>query len=265
MTPVESQAPAARVIPLLDLTSLGDDDTAADIEALCAKAITPFGSVASICTWPRFVATAVEALTGTGIPVCAVANFPAGDDDVMLGPGSVVDQGRGASRVAAEAAAMVDAGAEEVDVVVPWRRLAAGDDAPVTQVVAAVRAEVGSEIVVKAILETGELVDEQLIVRAGHLALDGGADFLKTSTGKTARSATHDAVRTLAHVVVEREPDVGLRGVKISGGVATTDQAVAYLDIMDAAIGADRVSPATVRFGASRLLSAVLADLGPES
>jgi deoxyribose-phosphate aldolase len=239
---------AARALPLLDLTSLGADDTEADIERLCSDAATPAGPVASVCIWPRFVARAVDLLDGTGIPVAAVANFPEGDDDDR--------------RAVADAASIVAAGGGEVDVVVPWRRLAAGDGAPVTRLVAAVRSEIGPGIVLKAILETGELAQPDLIERAGRLALDGGADFLKTSTGKTEHSATPEAAEILLRVLAERAGPEGPAGIKISGGVGTTEQAGVYLALADEAFGADRVSPATMRFGASRLLGALLADLG---
>jgi len=239
---------AARVLPLLDLTSLGADDTPADIERLCARASTPAGPVASVCIWPRFVAQAVALLDGTGIPVCAVANFPDGDDDD--------------ARAVSDAAAIVAAGGVEVDVVVPWRGLAAGEGEPVRRLVAAVRSEIGPDLVLKAILETGELADERLIALAGGLALDGGADFLKTSTGKTEHSATPEAARVLLSVLSERAGADGPAGLKVSGGVGTTEQAAVYLALADEVLGADRISPATLRFGASRLLGALLEELG---
>ena len=248
MTTDELRTVAARALPLLDLTSLGADDTPADIERLCADADTPAGPVASVCIWPRFVARAVDLLDGTGIPVCAVANFPEGDDDDR--------------RAVSDAADIVAAGGVEVDVVVPWRRLAAGESEPVRRLVAAVRDEIGPDLVLKAILETGELVDAALIAQAGHLALDGGADFLKTSTGKTEHSATPEAAGVLLEVLAERAGPDGPAGIKISGGVGTTEQAAVYLRLADDALGPDRISPATMRFGASRLLAALLAELG---
>lgn len=250
MTTDDARTVAARALPLVDLTSLGSDDTPADIERLCAAAQTPSGPVASVCVWPRFVAQAVEALAGTTIPVAAVANFPEGDDD----------DGRAVS----DAAAIVAAGGAEVDVVVPWRTLAAGDPAPVERLVAAVRAEIGSDVVLKAILETGELVERELIAEAGVRALAGGADFLKTSTGKTERSATPEAAQTLLEVLGDPERAPRQRhpvGLKVSGGVSTVDQAAVYLDLADRALGAENVSAKTFRFGTSRLLDAILLEL----
>lgn len=251
---------AARVLPLVDLTSLGDNDAPADIERLCADAQTPVGPVAAVCVWPRFVAQAVDLLAGTGIPVAAVANFPEGDDD---------DE-----RARADAAAIVEAGGTEVDVVVPWRLLVDGGwsadptaaDAAITRLVAATRAEIGDGIALKAILETGELADAHLIGRAGRAALDGGADFLKTSTGKTAHSATPEAVEVLLGVLNHHAdpggPDEGtLRGLKVSGGVGTVEQAAVYLAMAEQCYGT--VGPDQLRFGASRLLGSLLEALAP--
>ena len=250
---------AAQVLPLLDLTSLGQDDRPADIDRLCAAAQSPAGPVAAVCVWPRFVAQAVDALAGTGIPVAAVANFPEGDDDD--------------DRARADATAIVAAGGTEVDVVVPWRLLADGGgaaaDAAVTRLVAATRSEIGDDVALKAILETGELADAGLIGRAGLAALEGGADFLKTSTGKTAHSATPEAAQVLIgvlnHFADPGGPDGGvLRGLKVSGGVGTVAQAAVYLAMAEECYGT--VGPDQLRFGASRLLDALLEVLdGPSS
>lgn len=255
MTSADPAKVARRVVPLVDLTSLGSDDRPADIDRLCADAQTPVGPVAAVCVWPRFVAQAVDALAGTGIPVAAVANFPEGDDDD--------------DRARADAAAIVEAGGTEVDVVVPWRLLAAGGssaepteaDAAITRLVAATRSEIGDDIALKAILETGELGDRDLIARAGLAALEGGADFLKTSTGKTATSATPEAVEVLLgvlnHFADPGGPERGrLRGLKVSGGVGTVDQAAVYLAMAEECYGT--VGPDQLRFGASRLLGALL-------
>ncbi len=238
---------ARRILGLVDLTSLGEDDTPEDIAALCQAAVTDHGPVASVCVWPRFVAQAVKALDSTAIPVCAVANFPAGADDV--------DLARADSRL------IVDAGGGEVDVVVPWRDLAAGRDGAVERLVTAVRDEIGPSVLLKAILETGELDRTPLIEQAAVEALDGGADVLKTSTGKTATSATPAAAETLIAVVRAHGTGPNGPGIKISGGVSTLGQAIEYLDLVDAGLGSDWVGPRTFRFGASRLLGALMATI----
>ena len=243
---VDRTAVATRVLPLIDLTSLGDDDQPSDIERLCANAVTPVGSVASVCVWPRFVAQAVDALADTGVATCAVANFPAGADD--------------AAQAIADARTIVDAGGVEVDVVVPWRAYAAGATGAVERLVAAVRAVLDPPIVLKAILETGELEDPHVIAGAAREALAGGADFLKTSTGKTQRSATPEAAAVLLSVL-GTGPGGPDGGIKVSGGVSTVEQASLYLGLIDAAFGEDRVGPQIARFGASRLLDDVLAAI----
>ncbi|MEL6981559.1 MAG: deoxyribose-phosphate aldolase [Actinomycetota bacterium] len=249
---------AARVLPLLDLTSLGEDDQPADIDRLCADAQSPAGPVAAVCVWPRFVAQAVDRLAGTGIPVAAVANFPEGDDDD--------------DRARADASAIVEAGGTEVDVVVPWRLLVdgaadgSGSEEAITRLVAATKAEIGDGVALKAILETGELVGADPIGRAALAALDGGADFLKTSTGKTARSATPEAAQVLIGALTQHadrgRPDGGRpRGLKVSGGVGTVEQAAVYLAMAEECYGS--VGPDQLRFGASRLLGALLEVLNP--
>jgi deoxyribose-phosphate aldolase len=180
---------------------------------------------------------------GVGVPVAAVANFPAGEDDPDL--------------AAREAAGAVEAGAAEVDVVVPWRAFAAGDDGAIERIVAATRAAVGEGTGLKAILETGSLEGPDAIRRAGRSALDAGADFLKTSTGKHGRGATLDATRVLLEVV----RDAGHGAVKASGGVRTADQAAEYLALADEVMGAGWATPERFRIGASSLVDDLLAKL----
>jgi len=238
---------AQRILPLVDLTSLGDADEPADVDRLCGQAVTPFGSVASVCIWPRFVAQAASALEGTDVQTCAVANFPAGDDDPEL--------------AVSDASAIVEAGGHEVDVVIPWRSLADGALGSVERLVGAVRSEIGAEVVLKAILETGELADSDLITTAALESLAGGADFLKTSTGKTEHSATPEAVETLVGVLKDHGTTAGGPGIKVSGGVSTVADASVYLGLVDSGFGADWVGPRTMRFGASRLLDDLLRAL----
>ncbi len=235
---------AARILPLLDLTSLGDDDVPADITRLCQAATTTHGSVASVCVWPRFVAQAAKLLSDTSVRVCAVANFPSGSAEVEA--------------VTQEARTIVADGGAEVDVVVPWKTLPAGERGRVRALVTAVRAAIGDSIVLKAILETGELADPELIAVAGHEALEGGADFLKTSTGKTANSASLDAARVLLNLIAGAVDDGRRRGVKISGGVRDVETAARYVALADEILGPNWLGPETFRFGASGLLDDLL-------
>ena len=235
---------ARRVLPLIDLTNLDNGCLPADVDRLCAQAIGGPEPVAAVCVWPAFVAHSAAALAESGVRVATVVNFPAGGEVAMA--------------TATETAAARAAGADEIDVVIPYRALLRGEDGLVGDVVAATVAAAG-DAHVKAILETGELGEAQRIARAARLAIGAGAHFVKTSTGKSAVSATPAAARAMLEVIAESGRPVGL---KPSGGIRTLDQAGEYLALADAVMGAGWVSPATFRFGASSLLGDVLAALG---
>ncbi len=237
------RAAAARALACLDLTNLDEACDAAAIDALCARARTPHGPVAAVCIWPAFVAQAHDLLGGSGIRVATVVNFPAGDDDVL----SV----RTATRQV-----IVD-GADEVDMVVPWRALAAGQHGAIAATVYEVK-EAARNRKLKAILETGELGDPELIRRAADEALAGGADFLKTSTGKVPVNATPEAAAILLDAIRGSGRDVGL---KAAGGVRTTGDAALYLDLCDRTMGEGWATPSHFRIGASGVLTALLAAL----
>jgi deoxyribose-phosphate aldolase len=181
---------------------------------------------------------------GTGVPIAAVANFPAGEDDADL--------------AAREAAGAVEAGAAEVDVVVPWRAFAAGDEQAIERIVQATRDAIGDGTGLKAILETGSLESEDAIRAAGSHALAAGADFLKTSTGKIGPGASLEATRVLLEVV----RDAGFGAVKASGGVRTAEQAAEYLALAEEVMGAGWATPEHFRIGASALVDDLLAKLG---
>jgi deoxyribose-phosphate aldolase len=235
---------ARRALEMLDLTSLGDDDSEADIDRLCHAATTPHGPVAAVCVWPRFVGRARNALEGNAVRVAAVANFPDGDaaPDVA----------------AAEAADAVAAGAHEVDVVYPWRSHLAGVDGAGAALVGAVRSAVGSGVTLKVILETGSVAAADSVTDMARVAVDAGADFLKTSTGKVGPGATPDAVATLLDVVAEAREAGRHVGVKVSGGVRDLATAAAYLALADERMGPGWACIETFRFGASGLLADLL-------
>ena len=244
----ELQQAARQALALMDLTSLNEDDSEAVIRDLCARANTPAGHPAAVCIYPAFVRTAREALAEQGlagkVKVATVTNFPHGEADIEL--------------AAAETRAAIAAGADEVDVVFPYRALMAGDAEVGRELVAACKRECG-DAVLKVILETGELKEAGLIERAGMLAIDGGADFLKTSTGKVAVNATLDAAKILLTAIKASGSDVGF---KAAGGVRTAEDAAAYLRLAEQVMGADWITPAHFRFGASGLLGSLLETLG---
>ena len=234
LPPQDAARVARRALPLLDLTDLGDACTAASIEDLCGRARS--SGVAAVCVWPHFVAASVRALRASGVRVATVINFPEGSEAV--------------ARTVAETQATLADGADEIDLVLPYRALMRGDVESARAMVEAVRAACAGRLL-KVILETGELEDPDLIAQAGRLSLEAGADFIKTSTGKTAVSATLPAAEIMLGAIRAR----GGRavGLKVSGGLRRVEDAAAYLALADRIMGPDWVSPTTFRIGASAL------------
>ncbi len=244
----EDAATARRAIPLVDLTDLAEDADEAGTERLCARAAA--AGVAAVCVWPRFVPLAVAALDGTGVRVATVVDFPGGDDAV--------------THVGNETAAAVEAGVDEVDVVLPYRAWLAGDVEHATAVLETVRSITTQIDAMKVIIESGMLPDQAAVAGATDLALAAGADFVKTSTGKTKVSATPEAAETILVELRTWSPldaDPGRRGpgLKVSGGIRTVEDAATYLAIADRIMGPEWVTPHTFRFGASGLLDALQA------
>ncbi len=246
----DAKTEARRALALLDLTELGDHATDADVRSLCSRADGPHGHVAAVCVWPRHVALAAELLQSTSVRVATVVNFPGGLDDID----DVVELAR---------SARLD-GADEVDLVLPYRALIAGDDQRPALMVAALRQAVasGGGGTLKVILETGELVDPALIRSAAEIAIRNGADFIKTSTGKTSVSATLAATSVMLQAIHDLDPAVGL---KPSGGIRTLAEATAHLAQADKIMGPTWAGPATFRFGASGLLTALETALDGET
>ena len=239
-------AAARTALACLDLTSLNDADTEADVARLCERAQGPHGAVAAVCVWPRFAAFA-RAQLPAHIAVAAVANFPDGSADI--------------ARAVRDTAAIVHSGAQEVDVVLPFARLMAGDSLAVSALLQAVR-KACPGLTLKVILETGVLVDAAWIAQASRLSLDSGADFLKTSTGKTAVSATPQAARLMLQAIAASPQAAGRVGFKASGGIRTVADAAIYMDLCREVLGAQSLTPARFRIGASSLLNDIEALLG---
>jgi deoxyribose-phosphate aldolase len=260
------QDTARTALACLDLTSLNDGDDAAAISALCARAAGPAGKPAALCVWLRFVAQA-KAAAPAGVRVAAVANFPYGGTDVAA--------------AVADARAIVAAGGDEVDLVLPWHALLADGAAGATgatgaagaggaagaahaaALVVAVRAAcVGRTL--KLIIESGDLATPALIHQASLIGLDAGVDFLKTSTGKTTSGATPAAARVMLSAIADH-PRGAAVGFKASGGIRTVADAAVYIALVRELLGPHAATPQRLRFGASGLLGdieAVLAGQG---
>lgn len=239
---------ARRLLGLIDLTSLNPNDDDAAVSALAALAATPAGRVAAFCTWPRFISVSRRVLDGTGVPLAVVTNFPAGAGDVAA--------------AAAETAAAVAEGADEVDVVFPYRAMLEGDDATGLALVRACRAACGSRAHLKVILETGQLGSVERIRHAAQLAIEAGAHFIKTSTGKTQPGATLQAAEVMIDVIASFKSRGIEIGLKPSGGIGSLADAQAYLELYEKRFGVGSATPATFRIGASSLIKPVLAALG---
>jgi deoxyribose-phosphate aldolase len=237
-----------RLLGVLDLTSLNRDDDAERVRLLCAMAGAGARRVAAVCIWPRFIPLARELMQGTGVAIAAVANFPEG----AAAPDSA----------AAETAAAVAAGADEVDVVFPFRALLAGDPASGVALVQACRAACGPRTLLKVILETGQLGSTGLIRRAAELAVQGGAHFLKTSTGTSSPGATIEAATVLVAVIADAAARGTAIGLKVSGGVRTISDAQAYLALYERRFGEGSANPGNFRIGASSLITPLLDALG---
>jgi deoxyribose-phosphate aldolase len=225
-----------RLIGLIDLTSLNADDNDEIIKSLCQKAQTPLGPVAAVCVLPAFVSLAHQLLKNTGIKVATVANFPFGDHTLV---GSLE-----------EINAALKAGADEIDVVLPAFLIKAKQLSAARDFVLQCRHAAGKACL-KIIIETG-LLNPQEIADATIVTMDGGADFVKTSTGKQSVGATPEAVQLILHVL-KKYPERRL-GLKISGGIRTLADAQVYLTMVQHAMGAEWLQSSCFRFGASQLL-----------
>ena len=237
---------ARNAISLIDLTDLADDHSGAGIDALCARAAEH--RTAAVCVWPEFVERCAEFLAGTGIGIATVVNFPKGNQQV----GAVLDQ---------TLTALSD-GATEIDLVMPYKMFRNGDVKPTASLIESVGDIIAPPGVLKVILETGELPDSAAIRSASELAIGLGADFIKTSTGKTPVSATPEAARTMLEAINNADRIVGL---KPSGGIRTVEDAMIYLDLAAEIMGPDWATPTTFRFGASGLLDSLLAVSGHDA
>ncbi len=236
---------AARAIGMLDLTSLNDDDTEHTVEKLCKRAVTPAGKVAAVCIWPRFVKPARKALKGSGVRIATVVNFPTGEGD--------------AASVAAETKAAVKDGAHEIDVVLPYRAFIDGARTQPINVIRACRDACGADTTMKVILESGAFPDPELLAWAARDCIAAGADFLKTSTGKTQPAATLEAAAVMLHIIHESGKELGF---KAAGGIRDADGAATFLALADGIQGKGWSTAKTFRFGASGLLDSLLAAAG---
>ena len=238
-------------VRMIDLTTLEGQDTPGKVRALCAKGRRPDPSdpscppVAAICIYGDLVPVAVEALAGSGIHVAAVATaFPSGRAplDVKL----------------ADVRAAVEAGADEIDMVIDRGAFLAGRYLEVHDEIVATKAACG-DAHLKVILETGELATYDNVRRASWLAMLAGADVIKTSTGKVSPAATLPVTLVMLEAARDFRSQTGRQvGVKAAGGIRAAKDAVRYLVVVNETCGDDWLDPDYFRFGASSLLNDLL-------
>jgi deoxyribose-phosphate aldolase len=254
VVPQSRQEILKRIFSCIDLTTLEGSDNRHKVELLCQKAAVPAGpdgqivSVAAVCVYPSLVAHACRALEGTGIRVASVAGgFPSGQTSLPIKQ--------------AEVKYALAEGAAEIDVVISRGKLLEGNDGEVLKEIRAIREACG-KATLKVILETGELGTHGFIRQASQLAMLGGADFIKTSTGKIPAGASLEAVLVMTDTIREYYEKTGVRiGIKPSGGISDIDTAMQYYNLIGGVLGNDWLTPALFRVGASRLASQIAAKV----
>jgi deoxyribose-phosphate aldolase len=245
-----------RAITLIDLTTLAGDDTPGNVRRLCAKARRPLRDdlertlgiadlhvqVGAVCVYHALVPTAVDALAGTTIPVAAVsAGFPAGLSPLQ----QRIDEIR----------ASVAAGAREIDIVITRGHVLTGDWHALYDEVKAFRAACG-DAHMKAILGTGELATLTNVARASVVAMQAGADFIKTSTGKESVNATLPFALVMTRMIREYHDQTGSAvGFKPAGGIRSAKNVLEYMYLMKDELGDRWLRPELFRVGASALLT----------
>jgi deoxyribose-phosphate aldolase len=238
-------------VSMLDLTTLEGADTAGKVRHLCAKAVCParalpeIPSVAAVCVYPAQVAAASAALRGSGVRTASVAaGFPAGQVSLEAKLRDTEDA--------------VAAGAEEIDMVISREAFLSGDDARVQSEIAAIKAAAG-DAHLKVILETAELGSYDHVRHASMLAMEAGADFIKTSTGKAGSGATPGVCLVMLEAIRDYAERTGrMIGFKAAGGVSSSKAALHRLVLVKETLGDDWLTPDRLRIGASSLLNDLL-------
>jgi deoxyribose-phosphate aldolase len=238
-------------IAALDLTTLEGADTAGKVRQLCAKAVCPapalpeIPSVAAVCVYPALVGVAHAALERSGVATASVATgFPAGQVSLEAKLRDTADA--------------VAAGADEIDMVISREAFLSGDDTRVMEEIVRVKDACGGTHL-KVILETAELGPYDNVRHASMLAMDAGADFIKTSTGKASAGATPGVCLVMLEAIRDFADRTGrLVGFKAAGGVSTTKAALHRLVLVNETLGDDWLTPERLRIGASSLLNDLL-------
>ncbi len=241
-------------LSMIDLTTLEGKDTPGKVKQLCYKARFPHDEmrdlphVAAVCVYPSMVRVAKEELKNTDIPVASVATyFPSG----MASLQARLDEIRFA----------IDEGADEVDMVISRGKFLRGEYATVYDEIAAAKEACG-DVHLKVILETGELRTLDNVRLASDIAMEAGADFIKTSTGKVKPAATQEVTLVMLEAIREFYTRTGRKvGMKPAGGISDAKTAIRYLVMVKETLGPDWLNPRLFRFGASSLANDLLMQI----
>jgi len=246
-----------KIMSMVDLTTLEGADTEGKVRMLCRKARRPIEredcpTVAAVCVYPRLVSVAREELEDTDIHIASVATyFPSGQVDLEERLSDIDDA--------------IDAGADEIDMVINRGAFLEGDYQTVYDEVAATSELIGDDAHLKVILETGELNTFDNVRLASRIAIDAGADFIKTSTGKIKPASTMPVVLVMLEAVRDHYLETGEKiGVKAAGGIRKAKEALRYLAIVKETLGDEWLTPELFRFGASSLLNDLLMQIEKE-
>lgn len=245
------------ILNLVDLTSLNTTDNKSNIIHLTGRInsfqsrFTNIPNVAAICVYPNFVSVVKEKLTAKNVKIASVAGaFPTSQTfrSIKL----------------SECKMAIDAGADEIDIVIPVGAFLGNDYEMVADEIREVKEAVGDRIL-KVIVESGLLLDSELIFKASMIVMDAGADFIKTSTGKTNISATPETAFVMCRAVADFYSETGIKvGFKAAGGISSHEDALMYHQIVNHCLGTDWLNNKLFRIGASRLANNILSEIAGE-
>lgn len=241
---------AENLIQFIDYTTLSEQDTQRSVTAFVDRAISLYSKglprVASICTYPSLIESVGLALGDSDIAITAVCGgFPTSQTYIEV--------------KMLEVAMAIENGADEIDMVINIGAILSGEYELAKSEIEIIAAEIDGDALLKVIIESGVLGSDEMIYRASILAMEAGADFIKTSTGKAAVGVTPDAVRTICLAIKDYYAKTGKKvGIKVSGGISEVQQAMLYYDIVGQELGTEWQRVELFRIGTSRLLDNIV-------
>jgi len=242
------------ILSVIDLTSLNTTDNKSHILQMTGRVNGFYGryknipNVAAICVFPNFVPVVKEKLTAKNVKIVSVAGaFPTSQTFRSI--------------KVAECKMAADSGADEIDIVIPVGSFLGNDFAAVADEIREIKTVIGDTLL-KVIVESGLLEEPEQIFKASMIAMDAGADFIKTSTGKTPVSATPEAAFVMCRAISDFYSETGIRvGFKAAGGIVSSSEAIKYYHIVQHCLGAEWLNNSLFRIGSSKLANNILSDI----